>query len=73
MTDLLIREVPEEVVAALDAHATRLGISRSEYVRRRLAADTVLPDAPVQVSDLHRFSELFTDLADDEVMEQAWR
>ena len=25
MTDVLIRDVPEEVVAALDAHAARLG------------------------------------------------
>lgn len=73
MADLLIREVPDEVVAALDAHAVRLGISRSEYVRRRLAADTVLPDAPVEVADLNRFSDLFADLADPEVMEQAWR
>lgn len=73
MADLLIREVPDDVVAALDAHATRLGISRSEYVRRRLAADTVLPDAPVEVADLNRFSDLFADLTDPEVMEQAWR
>ena len=32
MTDLLIRDVPEEVVAAVDARASRLGLSRSEYV-----------------------------------------
>jgi len=39
MTDMLIRDVPDEVIAALDAHAGRLGLSRSEYVRRRLAQD----------------------------------
>jgi hypothetical protein len=33
----------------------------------------VLPGAPVEVADLNRFSELFADLADPEVMEQAWR
>jgi hypothetical protein len=38
MTDVLIRDVPEKVVAALDAHATRLGLSRSEYVRPVFAA-----------------------------------
>lgn len=73
MADLLIRDVPDDVVAALDAHAGRLGISRSEYVRRRLAADTVLPDASVQVADLQRFSDRFADLGDPETMEQAWR
>jgi hypothetical protein len=39
MTDVLIRDVPEEVVAVLDAHAARLGLSRTEYLRRRLAQD----------------------------------
>ena len=29
MTNVLIRDVPEEVIAALDAHAARLGLSRS--------------------------------------------
>jgi Ribbon-helix-helix protein, copG family len=38
MTDVLIRDVSDDVIAALDAHAGRLGLSRSEYVRRRLAA-----------------------------------
>jgi hypothetical protein len=73
MADPLIREIPDHVVTALDAHAMRPGISRSDYVLRRLAADTVLPGAPVEVADLNRFSELFADLADPEVMEQAWR
>ena len=34
MTDVLIRDVPEEVIAAIDARAARLGVSRSEYVWR---------------------------------------
>jgi hypothetical protein len=33
MTDMLIRDIPDEVIAGLDAHAGRLGLSRSEYVR----------------------------------------
>lgn len=73
MADLLVRDVPEEVMNALDAHAGRLGISRSEYVRRRLAADAALSDAPVQTADLVKFSDLFADLDDPEVMGQAWR
>jgi predicted nucleic acid-binding protein len=39
MTDMLIRDVPDDVIAALEAHARRLGLSRTEYVRRRLAQD----------------------------------
>ncbi len=48
--DLLIRDVPDDVIAALDAHARRLGLSRSEYVRRRLAQDAVRPGPPVSAA-----------------------
>jgi predicted hydrolase (HD superfamily) len=72
MTDLLIRDVPEEVVAAMDAHAARLGLSRSEYVRRRLAQDAAVTGTAVSVADLARFAEVFGDLADLEVMSRAW-
>lgn len=74
MTDMLIRDVPDDVIAALDAHAGRLGLSRSEYVRRRLAQDAATtPGTPVSVQDLARFTELFGDLADPDVMGHAWR
>jgi hypothetical protein len=39
MTDMLRRDVPNDVIAAVETHALRLGLSRSEYVRRRLAQD----------------------------------
>lgn len=73
MTDVLIRDVPDDVIAALDAHAGRLGLSRSEYVRRRLAQDAGRPGSPVSVQDLAWFTEVFGDLADPDVMSQAWR
>lgn len=73
MADVLIRDVPDDVVAALDAHASRLGLSRSEYVRRRLAQDAVVSGTEVSVADLTRFADLFGDLADPQVMDQAWR
>jgi Ribbon-helix-helix protein, copG family len=72
MTDMLIRDVPEEVIAVLDAHAARLGLSRSEYVRRRLAQDAAVPGSAVSVEDLARFADIFGDLADPDVMSQAW-
>jgi Ribbon-helix-helix protein, copG family len=73
MTDVLIRDVPDDVIAALDAHAGRLGLSRSEYVRRRLAQDAATSGSTVSVRDLARFADLFGDLADPDVMSQAWQ
>jgi plasmid stability protein len=72
MTDVLIRDIPDDVIAALDAHAARLGLSRSEYVRRRLAQDAATPGSPVGVDDLARFAHTFADLADPDVMSRAW-
>ncbi|MQY19395.1 type II toxin-antitoxin system VapB family antitoxin [Nocardia macrotermitis] len=70
-TDLLVRDVPDNVVAAIDAKAKRLGVSRTEYVRRTLARE--LPDERrVTMADLRWFSETFADLADEEVMRRAW-
>lgn len=73
MTDMLIRDVPEHVIAAVDAHASRLGLSRNEYVRRRLAQDAVLCESPIGVEDLARFADTFADLADPDVMSRAWQ
>jgi hypothetical protein len=43
MTDMLIRDAPDDVVAAVDAHAGRLGLSRSGYLGRRLTQDAAVP------------------------------
>ena len=73
MTDMLIRDVPDDVIAALEAHARRLGLSRTEYVRRRLAQDAAVTDSPVTTADLTRFASTFGDLADPDVMSRAWQ
>jgi plasmid stability protein len=73
MTDMLIRDVPDDVIAAVDARASRLGLSRSEYVRRRLAQDAATTRAVVTTQDLARFGEAFAELADPDVMSKAWR
>jgi len=70
MVDVLIRDVPDDVVAAVDAKAARLGLSRTEYLRRTLAREGAVID--VTVDDLAGFAEAFADLADAEVMRQAW-
>ena len=73
MTDVLIRDIPDDVLAGVDAHAARLGISRVEYIRRRLAADAATSAASVSVDDLRRFAGKFVDLTDESVMHSAWR
>jgi hypothetical protein len=70
--DILIRDVPAEDLARIDAHAARLGLSRSEYLRRRLRQDAARPSGPVTTTDLERFSSRFADLGDAEVMRRAW-
>ncbi len=71
MTDLLVRDVPDEVVAALDARAASLGLSRSEFLRRRLAQEAVTSPATT-VHDLEAFAMTFSDLADPDVVKAAW-
>ncbi|MGH9091791.1 MAG: type II toxin-antitoxin system VapB family antitoxin [Acidimicrobiales bacterium] len=73
MANVLVRDVPDEVVAALDARAGRMGLSRSEYLRRRLAQDAAATGGATGADALARFSQAFADLADPEVMSQAWR
>jgi len=73
MSDLLIRDVPDDVVAALDARAARLGLSRNEYIRRRLAQDAQTGRVSVTTDDLRRFADTYRDLGDAAVMERAWQ
>ena len=72
MTDILIRDVPSDVVAAIDRAATALGLSRAEYVRRRLAQDVAFTHVRVTVEDLEHFSATYGDLADPDLMDAAW-
>lgn len=73
MSDILIRDVPDEVVSAIDAKAQRLGLSRAEYLRRALARELTAAAPPITIDDLTGFSDLCTDLADTEVMGAAWQ
>lgn len=72
MSDVLIRDVPDDVLAALDLLSTRLGLSRTEYIRRRLAQDAHTARITVATSDWRRFADTYRDLGDASVMNQAW-
>ena len=73
MTDILIRDVPENVIASIDAKATKLGISRTEYLRRSLVREGTESSEEVTVSHFAKFATAFADLLDDDVMADAWR
>ena len=73
MADILIRNLPDAVVADIDADAARLGLSRVEYVRRQLIRESQRSRLRVTVVDLVASSNLMNDLLDDELMERAWR
>ncbi|MDQ1516624.1 MAG: hypothetical protein QOE80_2454 [Actinomycetota bacterium] len=71
MPDILIRDLPEHVIASIDANAQRLGLSRNEYLRRQLTSTAASP-VKVTVEDLIRSARTFADINDPEVMAQAW-
>lgn len=73
MSDVLIRDIPDDVLASLDAIAARLGLSRTEYIRRRLAQDAQTARVTVTAADLRRLRGAVAGLGDPELMRQAWR
>jgi hypothetical protein len=73
VTDILIRDVPEDVIAAIDMKARRLGLSRTEYLRRTLARERDVRPADVAVADLAAFADTFADLTHPDVIDRAWR
>jgi plasmid stability protein len=70
--NLLIRDLPDDVLSALDTAAERLGLSRSEYLRRVLTHASHQVGRRVTTDDLARFTETFGDLNDPNLMDQAW-
>jgi Ribbon-helix-helix protein, copG family len=70
MTDILIRDVPDEVVASLDAKAKSNGVTRAEYLRRLLADQQ---EPALTREQLDRFAQRTADLSNPDVMAAAWR
>jgi hypothetical protein len=71
MTDLLIRNVADDVVRRIDAAAERQGLSRGEFLRREV---TKVARSGVSVTrdELTHSLGLLADLDDESVMGQAW-
>lgn len=69
MADLVIPDVPDDVLAVIDRRAGGLGLSRTEYLRRQLSGRS---DADVTAADLEQLSDTVRDLHDPDVTAQAW-
>lgn len=74
MTNVLIRGLSDAALERIDAEAAALGLSRNEFLRRRLEGAASSPaGARVTVDDWNRSAAAFGDLADPAVMDAAWR
>lgn len=73
MPDIIIPDVPDDVIAAIDGRAQRLGLARDDYLRRALARERIIQSSAVSVDDLAVFASAFADLDDPEVTNRAWR
>lgn len=52
MADILIPNVPDDLIAAIDIKAQRLGISRADYLRQVLARELAVQQVHVSMTDL---------------------
>ncbi len=74
MPNILVRDLTQEAVDRIDAAAADLGLSRNEYLRRKLEEGTSpTGERTVTAEDWQRSAEVFADLADPAVMDAAWR
>ncbi len=75
MPDVLIRGLSEVAIARIDADAAARGLSRNEYLRRKLEAERSpsAGEGRLTLEDLRRAAEAARDLDDPQVMENAWR
>jgi hypothetical protein len=74
MPNILIRDLSQEAIDRIDYAADNLGLSRNEYLRRKLE-EGVGPTGEqiVTAEDWQRSAEVFADLVDPAVMDAAWR
>lgn len=72
MGDLIIYNVSDDVLAGLDARAAELGLSRAEYIRRRLTQDARTSRVTVTPNDLQRSAQATAGLLDKHLMREAW-
>ncbi|MEO8829208.1 antitoxin [Lapillicoccus sp.] len=72
MPDVLIRNFSSDDLTLLDEQAARLGISRTEHLRRHLHREARRSVESVTANDLREMVALLPDLADDSITNDAW-
>lgn len=72
MADIIIPDVPDDIIAVIDVKARRLGLSRVDFLRRALTRERNIQSSAVSVDDLAVFAHTFVDLDDPEVISRAW-
>ena len=74
MTDILVRGLNPDVLAKIDDEASRRGLSRNQFLIEFIQRPYVEEDRPrVTVADFERLARVAADLADPEIMAEAWR
>lgn len=74
MANVLIRGLSDAAIQRIDGEAAALGLSRNEFLRRKLEGRTPPPSgATITAEDWERSAATFGDLADPAVMDAAWR
>lgn len=73
MTNILVRGLTDRAVRRIDAEAKALGLSRNEYLRRKLESGTAEDNRPLAEEDWRNSAAVFADLGDPGVMDSAWR
>lgn len=74
MPNVLIRGLSDAAVERIDAEASARGLSRNEFLRRKLEEGVPpSPGASLTAADWKRSAATFGDLDDPAVMDAAWR
>lgn len=73
MPNVLIRGLSDAAVERIDAEASKSGLSRNEFLRRKLEGDSPRSAEATTDENWRRAGEIFADLADPDVMAGAWQ
>jgi hypothetical protein len=71
--DVLVRGLSADALERIDAEAAALGLSRNEFLRRKLEVNSAPATSKTSLADLRRAAAAAGDLLDPTVMDSAWR
>jgi hypothetical protein len=72
MTDVLISDVPQDVLDRIDQRAAQQGLPRSEFLRRTLEREATADSRTVTMADLDRLYALTADMREPDFEQRAW-